>query len=100
LAAAFGVLAASQPRRYRHRFGWTGARAARLEEWVLTSIGWHESNLVENRLPNLAELDATALGHPVLARRGGHLAVVNSAALEAAGVGGATPDPPGGRFER
>jgi predicted amidohydrolase YtcJ len=76
------------------------ARAARPGEWILTSIGWHESNLVENRLPTLAELDAAGLGHPVLARRGGHLAVVNSAALEVVGVGAATPDPPGGKFER
>jgi predicted amidohydrolase YtcJ len=35
-----------------------------------------------------------------LARRGGHLAVVNSAALAAAGVDADTPDPPGGKFER
>jgi hypothetical protein len=75
-------------------------RVAQPGEWVLTSIGWHESNLAENRLPTLAELDAAGLGHPVLARRGGHLAVVNSAALEAAGVGTNTPDPPGGKFER
>src|SRR6516225_8793800 len=26
-------------------------------EWILTSMGWHESNLAENRLPSLAELD-------------------------------------------
>jgi predicted amidohydrolase YtcJ len=76
------------------------ARAAQPEDWILTSIGWHESNLAENRLPTLAELDAAGLGHPVLARRGGHLAVVNSAALGAAGIGAATPDPPGGKFGR
>jgi predicted amidohydrolase YtcJ len=76
------------------------ARAARPGDWILTSIGWHESNLAENRLPTLAELDAAGLGHPVLARRGGHLAVVNSAALEAAGVSAATPDPVGGKFGR
>jgi predicted amidohydrolase YtcJ len=76
------------------------ARAASPGEWILTSNGWHESNLAENRLPTLAELDAAGLGHPVLARRGGHLAVVNSAALEVAGVGAGTPDPPGGKFER
>src|SRR5215831_4488673 len=76
------------------------ARAAPPGEWILTSIGWHESNLAENRLPTLAELDAAGLGHPVLARRGGHLAVVNSAALTAAGVDADTPDPPGGKFER
>jgi predicted amidohydrolase YtcJ len=76
------------------------ARGGHPGEWILTSIGWHESNLAENRLPTLAELDEAGLGHPVLARRGGHLAVVNTAALEAAGVGADTPDPPGGKFER
>jgi predicted amidohydrolase YtcJ len=76
------------------------ARTAPPGEWILTSIGWHESNLAENRLPTLAELDEAGLGHPVLARRGGHLAVVNSAALEIAGVAIDTPDPPGGKFER
>jgi predicted amidohydrolase YtcJ len=68
--------------------------------WISTSIGWHESNLAENRLPTLAELDAAAPGHPVLARRGGHLAVVNSAALQAAGIRVDTPDPPGGKIGR
>src|SRR5215468_1780450 len=32
--------------------------------------------------------------------RGGHFAVVNSAALAAAGIGADTPDPPGGRIGR
>src|SRR6516162_947232 len=76
------------------------ARDAAPGTWVLTSIGWHESNLTENRLPTLAELDAAAPDHPVLARRGGHLAVVNSAALRAAGIGADTPDPPGGKIGR
>ena len=76
------------------------ARAAPPGEWILTSMGWHESNLAENRLPTLAELDAAAPRHPVFARRGGHLAVVNTRALKAAGVGPGTPDPPGGKFER
>src|SRR6516165_8369228 len=76
------------------------ARNAAPGEWILTSIGWHESNLAENRLPTLAELDAAAPDHPVLSRRGGHLAVVNSAALRAAGVTADTPDPPGGKIGR
>jgi len=74
------------------------ARAAAPGEWVLTSMGWHESNLAENRLPTLAELDAAAPDHLVLARRGGHLAVANSAALRAAGAD--TADPPGGKIGR
>jgi len=67
-------------------------------QWIVTSMGWHESNLAENRLPTLAELDAAAPDHPVFARRGGHLAVANSGALRAAGVGADTPDPAGGKF--
>jgi predicted amidohydrolase YtcJ len=76
------------------------AQAAPPGQWIVTSMGWHESNLAENRLPSLAELDAAAPDHPVLARRGGHLAVVNSAALRAAGVSTDTPDPPGGKIGR
>jgi predicted amidohydrolase YtcJ len=76
------------------------ARVAAPGRWILTSIGWHESNLAENRLPTLAELDAAAPENPVLARRGGHLAVVNSVALRAAGIGADTPDPPGGKIGR
>src|SRR5215472_227628 len=76
------------------------ARDAAPGEWVLTSIGWHESNFAENRLPTLAELDAASPDHPVLARRGGHFAVANSAALQAAGIGPDTPDRPGGKIGR
>ena len=76
------------------------ARDAAPGKWILTSIAWHESNVAENRLPTLAELDAAAPDNPVLARRGGHLAVVNSAALRAAGIGADTPDPPGGKIGR
>jgi len=74
------------------------ARMAPPGKWILTSMGWHESNLAENRLPTGAELDAAAPGHPVLARRGGHLAVANTLALQAAGVGTDQPDPPGGKI--
>jgi predicted amidohydrolase YtcJ len=76
------------------------AQDAARGEWVLTSIGWHESNLAQNRVPTLAELDAAAPDNPVLARRGGHFAVVNSAALRAAGIDADTPDRPGGKIGR
>ena len=68
--------------------------------WIMTSMAWHESNLAENRLPTGAELDAAAPANPVLARRGGHLAVASTAALAAAGIGPGTPDPPGGTIGR
>ena len=68
--------------------------------WIVTSMGWHESYLAENRLPTGAELDAAAPGHPVLARRGEYLAVASGAALAAAGIGRSTPAPPGGKIGR
>ena len=74
-------------------------RAAAPGEWIITSMGWHESNLAENRLPTGAELDVAAPGHPVFARRGGHLAIANTLALQAAGVDASTPDPGGGRID-
>jgi len=70
------------------------ARDAAPGEWIVTSMGWHESNLAENRLPSLAELDGAAPDHPVLARRGGHLAVVNSAALRRSRSGQTGPSWP------
>jgi predicted amidohydrolase YtcJ len=76
------------------------ARDAAPGDWILTAMDWHESNLAENRLPTLAELDAAAGDHPVLARRGGHFALANSAALRAAGIVADTPDPPGGKIGR
>jgi predicted amidohydrolase YtcJ len=78
----------------------TSARDAAAGEWILTAMDWHESNLAENRLPTMVELDAAAPEHPVLARRGGHFAIANSAALRAAGIGADTPDPPGGKIGR
>ena len=75
------------------------ARDAAPGAWIVTSMGWHESNLAEKRLPTGAELDAAAPGHPVLARSGGHLAIASSAALTAAGVGPGTTRP-AGRYVR
>ena len=69
-------------------------------EWILTSMGWHESNLAEDRLPTGNELDGAAPDNPVLARRGGHLAIANRAALRAAGIDENTPDPGGGVIDR
>jgi len=74
------------------------ARDAAPGAWIMTSMAWHESNLAENRLPTGAELDAAAPDNPVLARRSGHLAVANTVALTAAGIGPGTPDPPGGKI--
>jgi predicted amidohydrolase YtcJ len=68
--------------------------------WVQTSNAWHEKNLQEKRLPTAMELDAAAPDNPVLARRGGHVAVGNSRALQMAGYTRRSSDPPGGKLGR
>jgi predicted amidohydrolase YtcJ len=69
-------------------------------EWVVTSMAWHESNLIDGRMPTGVELDTVAPDNPVLARRGGHLAVANTAALMAARIDAEAADPAGGSIER
>src|SRR3984957_20664267 len=68
--------------------------------WIRGSSAWHESQLVEGRLPNRFELDAVTPDHPVILRRGGHVVVGNSAALAIAGINKATPDPQHGVIVR
>lgn len=63
--------------------------------------GWIETGWPERRMPNRIDLDPVSGDNPViLYRADGHAAVVNSAALAAAGIDDATPDPDGGRIER
>lgn len=68
--------------------------------WIQTSNAWHENTLAERRLPTLRDLDAATGEHPVLVRRGGHMAIANSLALERAGITSDTSVPPGGTFGR
>jgi predicted amidohydrolase YtcJ len=69
-------------------------------EWVIAS-GFNEARLVENRLLTAADLDAAVPDRSVVVRRFcGHLAIANSRALAAAGVGSDTADPDGGSYER
>lgn len=66
-------------------------------EWVVGS-GWM---IFEGRYPNKHDLDPISPKHPLFATNmGGHMAVVNSLALEMAGVNAKTPDPGNGRFLR
>lgn len=69
-------------------------------EWVL-GRGYDHAELAEARHPTAEELDRVAPDNPVyLVRTCGHVAVANSAALRAAGIGHNTPVPPGGLIER
>ena len=53
------------------------------------------------RYPTKHDLDPVSPNHPVMVlNQGGHMAVVNSLALEMAGVTASTKDPGNGRFLR
>ncbi len=67
-------------------------------EWI-RGRGWDHTLWPDKRFPTRADLDAVSREHPMFfARVDGHVAVVNSRALELAGITRATADPPGGRF--
>jgi predicted amidohydrolase YtcJ len=66
-------------------------------EWVVGS-GWLT---FEGRYATKHDLDPISPNHPLFATNmGGHMAVVNSLALEMAGVNASTPDPGNGLFMR
>ncbi|MDK1102531.1 MAG: amidohydrolase [Actinomycetota bacterium] len=57
--------------------------------------------LAERRLPTRVDLDEAVRSRPVVVYRYcGHVAVANTAALDACGVTNRTPDPPGGTIDR
>ncbi len=63
--------------------------------------GYDHSKLREQRHPTRQDLDMVAPRHPVaITRTCGHIAVVNSRALELARIPEDIADPPGGRFGR
>src|SRR5712692_10445319 len=76
------------------------ARSLQAGEWQ-QGMGYRAAELVEGRAPHRLELDrATGRRPAFIDERGGHARVANSAALEAAGIGENTKDPPGGRIGR
>lgn len=62
---------------------------------VYTTSGWVAEQLKEGRIPNRTDLDSVSTQHPIVVQ-GGHTLILNSLALEKAGITGATPSPPGG----
>jgi predicted amidohydrolase YtcJ len=65
-------------------------------QW-LTGRGWDHSLWAGGDFPTRHDLDRVAPDHPVwLERKCGHVGWANSRALELAGIGATTPDPPGG----
>jgi len=66
--------------------------------WI---IGYTLDDVKLGRYPTREELDQVTPKNPLyIGRRDGHIAVVNSLALEAAGIGPNTPDPPYGKIDK
>ena len=69
-------------------------------EWIVGG-GWDHTKWVGAKLPTRGDLDAVTGGHPAfLLRTDGHIAILNTAALAAAGITDATPNPQGGKIDR
>ena len=75
--------------------------------WIL-GWGWHQEKWDSPPVPSVEgypvhdALSRTVPDHPVLLKHasGGHGAIVNARAMQAAGIGPQTPDPPGGTIVR
>jgi hypothetical protein len=68
--------------------------------WAV-GYGYDDSLLAEGRHPTRTDLDAVSPTRPIaILHVSGHLAVANSAALAAAGIGAASKDPAGGLIRR
>jgi predicted amidohydrolase YtcJ len=68
--------------------------------WV-RGVMYDDTKFEEGRPLNRRDIDKVVSDHPVyVAHRGGHTAVVNSRALELAGIDAETLDPVGGKFFR
>lgn len=76
------------------------AEVTKKGEWV-RAWGFNEQRIAEKRLPTREELDEISHDHPiVITRYCNHMSIVNSKALELAGITEKTPDPAGGIIER
>ncbi len=70
------------------------------EGWI-QGRGWDQNLWPTKAFPTAAALDGATGSRPALLRRvDGHALWVNSAALKAAGITDATPDPTGGQIQR
>jgi predicted amidohydrolase YtcJ len=76
------------------------ANTAKPDSW-LQGGGWDHTIWPGKQLPTRADIDSVTAGHPaILFRTDGHIAVANSAALAAANITAATPDPFGAKIDR
>jgi predicted amidohydrolase YtcJ len=70
------------------------------QEWI-RGRGWDHTKWDNQTLPRREDIDVVTAGHPaIFTRVDGHICIVNTAALEAAGINKLTPDPQGGKIDR
>ena len=69
-------------------------------DWVISSRLWSVSKLEEKRNPTRFDLDPVSPENPVYLDHGGHMGVLNTAAMQLLGLTKDNPDPPGGAIER
>ena len=69
-------------------------------QWVRVVGGWSEFQFKERRLPTLDEINAAAPHTPVFILHLYDRALLNAAALRAAGITKESPDPVGGKIQR
>jgi predicted amidohydrolase YtcJ len=75
-------------------------RKAAPGQWI-KGREWDHLTWAAQILPSRQDLDAVTAGHPaIFTRVDGHIAIANTAALEAAKIGRDTQDPPGGKIDR
>ena len=81
---------------------WIAANKAAVDKVQLViGFGYDNSQLAELRHPNRDDLDTISTELPILlVHQSGHLAAVNSKALEIGGITAATPNPDGGVIQR
>jgi len=70
------------------------------DAWM-RAVGYDETQLEERRHPSCRDLDEASPHVPVrLLHRSGHAVVLNTPAMQLAGIGTDTPEPPGAHIER
>jgi predicted amidohydrolase YtcJ len=75
------------------------AKIAAPGEWII-GAGWDHTRWPGQKLPTREDIDSVTSGHPAYFDRvDGHIAVANSAALQAAGITGQTQAPEGGAID-
>ena len=81
---------------------WVAANQAAVDKAkLIIGFGYDNAQLAELRHPTRDDLDAVSDDYPILIiHQSGHLAVLNSKALEVAGISAASKDPEGGVIRR